>query len=186
MANKIDFGWEGFAEFDQMLTQMVDDFGYKDARRILTRSVRRAMKPVLEQAKINAPVDTGALERLLWLESRKPTNRDRRSKYVDRTDAVIASVTTPPSTKLAKLKFFNQRADKKGRNAALQERGIKHFGIKSDMRAIAQEFGTAKVPAQPYLRPALESNHQTVVDSLGSMLGIELDKYKAPKATRKK
>ena len=180
MANKIDFGWEGFKEFDDLLTQMVNDFGYKDARRILTRSVRRAMKPVLEQAKLFAPVDTGALERLLWLEARKPTNRDKRSKYVDRTDAVIATVTTPPGTKLAKMKHYNYSESFK------KKADITTTGIKSDMRAIAQEFGTAKTPAKPYLRPALERNHQSVVDSLGSMLGIELEKYKAPKPTRKK
>lgn len=186
MANRIDFGWEGFKEFEDTLNEMVNDFGYKDAKRILTRAVRQAMQPVLTDAKMNAPVDTGALQRLLWLEARKPTSKDRRSKYVDRTDAVIASVTTPPGTKLTRMTYFNQREDKKGRNALLEARGIMHLGIKSDMRAIAQEFGTAKVSAQPFLRPALESNRQTVVDSLGGFLGQELEKYRSRKPRVKK
>jgi HK97 gp10 family phage protein len=51
-------------------------------------------------------------------------------------------------------------------------------GIKSDARAIAQEFGTSKISAQPYLRPAMESNAQAVVSRLGEALAQQLNKYR--------
>lgn len=169
---RVTFGWEGFEEFDELLDQITMEFGVKDTRRILTRSVRQAMQPVLWDAKINSPVDTGALQASLQVEARKPTRKDQRSKYVDRQDTVIATVTTASGKKLAKRKFHNVRTGK------MQK------GITSDGRAMAAEFGTAKEAARPFLRPALESNQQTVVNSLGDFLKDELEKYKARKARK--
>ena len=175
MAYRIDFGWEGFQEFEDLLNEMSADFGEKDARKLLTRAVKQAMQPVLFSAKLNAPVDTGQLSASLQVEARKPSNKDKRSKYVDRTDAVIASVTTAPGWKLARMKFHNR---KNLRNH------IKQVGIASDMRAIAMEFGTANVAAKPFLRPALESNASGVLESLGDSLKTELERYKARAAKR--
>jgi len=113
------------------------------------------MKPVLAMAKANAPKDTGALERSLIIEARRPTRRDRRSKYVTETDTVIAAVTTASGKKLAKM------------------------GIESDARAIAQEFGSARNTAHPYLRPALESMAQSTVNTLSGILARRIEQFKA-------
>ena len=118
-------------------------------------AVREAMKPVLAMAKANAPKDTGALERSLIIEARRPTRRDRRSKYVTETDTVIAAVTTASGKKLAKM------------------------GIESDARAIAQEFGSARNTAHPYLRPALESMAQSTVNLLSGILARRIEQFKA-------
>jgi hypothetical protein len=57
---------------------------------------------------------------------------------------------------------------------------IKEFrGFKSDARAVAQEFGTSNVPAQPYLRPALESNAQSTVNRLATILKRRIEQYRA-------
>lgn len=172
MADRTLISFEGFKEFEDLLDEFVEDFGQKDAKRILQRAVKSAMAPVLADAMRRAPVDTGALEASLRLEARKPNNRDRRSKYVDKLDVVISSVTTAPGWKLKKTKFKNQRT------------GKTQVGVHSDMRAIAQEFGTANVPAKPYLRPALEANSAGVVDSLGESLKQEIERYKAKAAKR--
>lgn len=172
MSGRVTFGWEGFEEFDELLDQITMDFGVRDARRILIRAVKDAMKPVLWDAKLAAPVDTGALQASIQLEARKPTNKDKRSKYVDRNDAVISAVTTASGKKLAKMSFQNHHTN------------TKQVGIRSDARAIAQEFGTAKVAAKPFLRPSLESNSVTVVGNLGESLRDELNKYKARKARK--
>lgn len=172
MSERVTFGWEGFEEFDELLDQITMDFGVRDARRILIRAVKQAMAPVLWDAKLAAPVDTGALQASLQLEARKPTNKDKRSKYVDQNDVVISAVTTASGKKLAKKSFHNLKT------------GSKQTGIQSDARAIAQEFGTANIPAKPYLRPSLESNSVTVVGNLGDSLRDELNKYKARKARK--
>jgi len=174
MAVKISFGWEGFKEFEELVDQMVEDFGEKDARKMMRNAMKNAMQPVLIDAKLRAPSDTGALAASLQVEARKPTGKDRRSKYVDKTDAVIASVTTAPGWKLKKTAFFNKKSD------------IKQVGINSDARAVAMEFGTAKVAAKPFLRPALEANKAVVVDSLGDELKTQLERYKARAARRAK
>lgn len=177
MAVKISFGWEGFKEFEELVDQMVEDFGEKDTRKMMRNAMKNAMQPVLVDAKLRAPSDTGALAASLQVEARKPTGKDRRSKYVDKTDAVIASVTTAPGWKLKKTAFFNKKNKKSD---------IKQVGINSDARAVAMEFGTAKVAAKPFLRPALEANKAVVVDSLGDELKTQLERYKARAARRAK
>jgi HK97 gp10 family phage protein len=146
---------EGIGQVDQIFKELAAQIGDKKANsKILVPAVREAMRPVLAMAKSNAPVDTGTLQRTLQTEARRPTKRDRRSKYITQTDTVIAIVTTAPAKKLKKL------------------------GIKSDARAIAQEFGSSRNPAHPYLRPALESQAQSVVNNLSSILARRLNDYK--------
>ena len=42
--------------------------------------------------------------------------------------------------------------------------------VKSDARAFANEFGTAKMPAKPFLRPALETSSAQLLESLATSL----------------
>ena len=152
----IKFKLEGIKDADQVLKDLIDQIGdKKTTSKVLVPAVRQAMKPVLQQAKSNAPKDTGDLSKTLQIEARRPNKRDRRSKYVTQSDTVIALVTTAPGKKLAKLK------------------------IKSDARAIAQEFGTSHNPAQPYMRPALESQAQSVVSNLANILKTRILQYRS-------
>ena len=59
------------------------------------------------------------------------------------------------------------------------KKDVKTIGVASDGRVIANEFGTAKMPARPFLRPALESNSYNVVNSLGDSLAESLRRYRA-------
>jgi HK97 gp10 family phage protein len=146
---------EGMGSVQAVFRELADEIGDKKANsKILIPAVREAMKPVLAKARADAPVDTGGLKRSLQVEARRPNRKDKRSKYIANTDTVISLVTTAPGKKLAKL------------------------GIKSDARAIAQEFGTAKHPAHPYLRVALESQSTSVVNNLAGILARRIDKYK--------
>ena len=146
---------EGVGSVHAVFRELADEIGDKKATsKILIPAVRESMKPVLAKARADAPVDTGGLKRSLQVEARRPNRKDKRSKYIASTDTVISLVTTAPGKKLAKL------------------------GIKSDARAIAQEFGTARNPAHPYLRAALESQSTSVVNNLAGILARRIDKYK--------
>lgn len=169
---KITFSVEGKREFDDLIEEIIDDMGEKDAKKILRKTVYEAMKPVLFDAKMRAPVDTGALQASLRINAGKPTRKQKRSKYISPTDVVIATVTTSTVKQLAKVRFKNR----KNTNSNIQQ-----IGVKSDARAIANEFGTANRGAKPFLRPALESNAQTVVNSLGDSLKSALTKYRSKK-----
>jgi HK97 gp10 family phage protein len=169
MAGNVTFKAEGFKEFAELLKEMQNDFGEKDSKKILGKAVRNSMNTVLSSAKMLVPVDTGALRASLRLEVRKPTRKDKRSKYVKDSDVIIGTVTTAPASVLAKKKFMNAKT------------GKKQVGIESDARAIANEFGTAKMSAHPFMRPALETNAQSVVGTLKDNLKESLSKYRSKK-----
>lgn len=146
---------EGLGDVVKVLKELEAEIGDKALKsKILVPAVREAMRPVLQAAIQNAPKDTGGLARSMRIEARRPNRKDRRSKYVFRNDTVIATVTTAPGKVLAKR------------------------GIKSDARAIAQEFGTAKHAAKPYMRPALEANAQSVVDRLAKIILKRIEKFR--------
>lgn len=181
MATIVKYEFTGFKELQEVFQELANDFGPKDQNKILRSGVRQAMNPVLATAKTLVPVDTGALSASLQLEVRKPTQKDRRSKYITATDTIIGAVTTAPGKKLEKRSFKNAKT------------GKKQIGIASDGRAqfmeygfdhYAREVGTAAVPAQPFMRPALETNSQNVVDSLATHLRTAITKYKAKQAKK--
>jgi len=146
---------EGVGSVQAVFRELADEIGDKKANsKILIPAVREAMKPVLAKAIAEAPEDTGGLKRSLQVEARRPNRKDKRSKYIANTDTVISLVTTASGKKLAKL------------------------GIKSDARAMAQEFGTARNPKHSYLRVALESESQSTVNTLAQILARRIDKYK--------
>lgn len=167
MADVVKIQFEGIQEFNDLLNEIRNDFDEKDSKKILNAAVRLAMKPVLDKAKMLVPVDTGALRASLRLEVRKPTRKDKRSKYVNDSDIVIGTVTTAPGSVLAKKKFINVKTNKK------------QTGIPSDARAIANEFGTATMAGKPYMRPALESSGQESLNSLSISLKTALEKYRS-------
>ena len=167
------------AAFEELAT----DIGDKKARsRILVPAAREAMKPVLTMARMNAPKDTGDLARTMQIEARRPTRKDIRSKYITEKDTVIALVTTKAFPKKLKKEFYEKNAelyktDKAQYNRDLKERK-RQVGVLSDARAIAQEFGTARNGAQPYLRPALESQADQTAKRLGEILARRISKYR--------
>jgi hypothetical protein len=48
-----------------------------------------------------------------------------------------------------------------------------------DARAIAQEFGSAHNGAQPFMRPALETNATAVANKLGEIIGRRVEQFRA-------
>ncbi len=172
---------EGLGEVDKALRQLEADFGQKEsAKRVLVPAVREALRPVLNQAISNAPKDTGGLALSLQIEARRPTSRDRRSKYITQTDTVIGAVTTASSKKLARM------SEGKGLLTArrkLKKMGFENAdaftGVASDARAVAQEFGSARNPAKPYLRPALEAGAQATVNSLAMILTRRINEFRS-------
>lgn len=177
--------WQGFKEFEELFKEIQNDFGEKDSQNILRNSLRQAMKPVLETSRnllqSHGNVDTGQLLKSLQLEARKPTGRDKRSKYVDSNMIAIARVTVAPGSKFEPDKKLTSKTFK---NKKTGEREHMH----SDARAYAIEFGTVrwlKGEGRPFIRPALESNIQAVTGSLVVSLRNALLKYKSKHMNKK-
>lgn len=172
----------GLGDALQAFEAIAQEIGDKKAQsKILIPAAREALKPALVAAQAEAPVDTGGLRLSLRINARRPTRKDRNSKYITGTDTVIAMVTTASGKQLAAMSQGKGliSARKKLGKLAGKETAAKFSGIQSDGRAIAQEFGTAKTPAKPYLRPALENNSQTVVNNLAQILHRRISQYRA-------
>jgi hypothetical protein len=172
---------EGIGEVDKALRQLEADFGQKEsAKRVLVPAVRESLQPVLMQAIANAPKDTGGLALSLQVEARRPTARDRRSKYITQTDTVIGAVTTASAKKLARMSEGKGLLSARRKLKKLGFENAKAFmGIESDARAVAQEFGSARNPATPYLRPALEVNAQSTVSRLALILARRINEFRS-------
>jgi HK97 gp10 family phage protein len=175
---------EGLKDVLAAFEELAADIGDKKARsKILVPAAREAMKPVLTMARMNAPKDTGDLARTMQIEARRPTRKDMRSKYITEKDTVIALVTTKAFPKKLKKEFYEKNADLYKTDKAQYNRDLKErkrqVGVLSDARAIAQEFGTARMKGhQPFLRPALESQADQTAKRLGEILARRISKYR--------
>lgn len=105
---------EGFKELHDVLLEMANDIGYKKtARRVLVPAVKASMQPVLEMSKVLAPYDetnttTPHLRDSLRLNARVPSDRDMRSMYIDRDDAVIGIVSVKTDKRGVSQEFGNE------------------------------------------------------------------------------
>ena len=171
---------EGLKDVLAAFEELAADIGDKKARSsILVPAAREAMQPVLTQAVSNAPMDTGGLRLSLQVEARRPTKRDRRSKYITDNDTVIAAVTTASGKKLKAMSEGKGLATARRKLAKMGVANADKFmGVQGDARAIAQEFGTARNGAKSYLRPAMESQSQQTAKRLGEILGRRINQYR--------
>jgi len=170
--NTTKFAINGLTETLEIFKLLENEIGDKDARsKILIPAVRQVMKPVLAKAKSLVPSDTGMLKQSLTITARRPTRNDKRSIYVSKSDSVIAMVTTKPIPK----KLKKQTAGMKRKDA---KKVYASKGLIYDGRAIANEFGTAKMAAQPFMRTSLESQATIVSASLGEVLRQKIEQYR--------
>lgn len=179
----VKVGITGGEELAQMLVAMQTDFGEKTTKQVLVSAVRDSFAPALSKAKqlaVNGrEYATGELSASLSIEARRPNRRDKQSVYVSPTDAVIAKITTAPKNKLIKIRrgIMKRQAKKEGK--VFDEKKFKNTIHKFDARAVAQEFGTARHQARPFLRPAVESTAQEVIDRLADKIRVAISQYRA-------
>lgn len=112
--------------------------GANEGRKVLTRAARKAFAPVLEAARAAAPVDSGLTRDALTIATQKP--KDGESVV-----NVGLRVGRPKGTRL-----------RKDGKKATSPHWRWHF----------IEGGTSSLPARPFLRPALDTNAESVVGSL--------------------
>lgn len=141
---------QGFDELEQQLLDLAQ--GVRAdlvARQTLAKAAEKAMFPVLYHATSNAPFDEKNTDGI-------------HLKYTLRLDARVP-------TERDKLSEYVNETD-----AAIAVVSAKKSAV-----SLSQEFGNAKTPAHPFLRPALESQAQQVVAILGTELGRIIPEYAA-------
>jgi len=177
------FEVKGLKETLKIFDDLRDEIG--DARKssnILVKTVKEAMKPVLSMAQslTASHSQTGLLHDSLTIVGRRPTNKDKTSRYVNANDAAIAMVTTKPIPRSLKKEGFKQFGHLRGSELKKAKKTFyESAGVFYDARAIASEFGTKNRPAHPYLRVSLESQQQQVSDSVARILQQYIEKFKS-------
>lgn len=179
-----EFKLEGVKETIDAFQQIAIEVGDKRATsKFLVPAMKMALAPVLEAAKQLVARDTGKLHDSLIIYAKRPTAKDKRSKYIGKNDAVIAKVETKPIS-------AREERDFKATKKSLATKGIKVTrkaffegrGRFYDARAIANEFGTANRGAKPFLRPAMEGQAQTVIELLSITLDQKIRQYRSKTA----
>jgi len=147
---EISIKTEGFADLEQALHLLAELHKYDAvARRVMVKAAENAMFPVLYDATQAAPFDENSAGPI-------------HMKYTIRLDGRI------PNSNDRKSQYVNPG-----------DAAIAVVSVKKSAVSLANEFGTKKMAAQPFLRPALESNKDRVIENLRNELGALIDVYMA-------
>lgn len=141
---------EGFDEFEKQLLDLAK--GVRAdlvARQTLAKAAEKAMFPVLYHATSAAPFDDKNTDGI-------------HLKYTLRLDARV------PNDRDKLSEYVNDT-----------DAAIAVVSAKKSSVSLSQEFGNARTPAHPFLRPALESQAEQVVAILGEELGRIIPEYAA-------
>lgn len=150
---------EGLRELDAALAQLPKS----TARSVLRRALKKAAQPVADAADRMVPVKSGGLKASLSVAGR--TRNLTGLKEYGQT-----------------LKAGGSREEAVGAlRSARRAAGGGGSRAEIDVRYTAPhahllEFGTVKMPAHPYLRPAWDGNKQAALESVKTELASEIEK----------
>lgn len=157
---KLTFNLEGFDEFEQQLLEMARDFRSDTiARKTLVPAAKVAMQTVYDSAVSRAPVGD------------KPRD-DKNPFHMRDTMRLDARI---PNAKDRQSEYVNET-----------DAAIAVVSVKKSAVSLAQEFGTSKIPAHPFLRISLQQDARSVLDTLKSELAGRIPDYAARLNRRKK
>ncbi|MFW1676453.1 HK97-gp10 family putative phage morphogenesis protein [Pontibacter sp. JAM-7] len=132
---EIDFKVEGLDEIEKKLIALGAETGFKTLR----NAARKSMQPVLDDAKANAWEDSGDMKASLSIRTRKGKGK---------SNAVTAEVGS-----------FKRTLTEKQSDGSKTKRKIN----RQDAKVAAQEYGVRGRAPEPFLRPALNDNAETVL-----------------------
>ena len=155
---KVTVRVDGLKELDRAL----GDLSKRTAKSVSRRSLVRALEPMAEAARQNAPFRLGDLRESIAVSTRTPQGGDAGK-------AAFAEV----------LRGGGSREEARAALRAAKAGGAfaqAYMGPGRHPQAIMQEFGTAHHPPQPYMRPAFEAEKQATVERVTAGLRTEIDK----------
>lgn len=147
---------EGFEEFGQQLSDMSKMFRADlIARNTLTRAAKEAMVPVFNTAQSLAHYDYN-----------RKTNYDKNGKLKPHMkDTLRLDARTPNEN------------DRESYYVSETDAVIAVVSVKKSAVSLANEYGTADMSSNPFLRPAFESNIDRVLAALKSELSYLIPAY---------
>jgi HK97 gp10 family phage protein len=145
---------KGLKELQAALNQLPREV----QKRPLRAAVSAAAKVIQDEAKRRAPIDTGNLRKAVY------RTRSRSGSGTGQETFLVA-------VKKGKAEYANT-----ARNRRLNRVGKKYQTQGEAYYWRFLEFGTAKMAAKPFLRPAFENKKQMAVDVLKQKLGDAITK----------
>lgn len=157
------FTTTGFPELFAKMDKLADEIGKAKTDAIWRKAMTFAMEPVLQDAKVMVPKDTNQLDQHIFMRVHRPQARDKRSLYYA-GESYMARV------------YVTADRDDTVRKVVLNKRG-KFQTVLTNKKpvAVSQEFGNARVPPHPFLRPALNQNLDKVTSRLGQSVWSAID-----------
>jgi hypothetical protein len=153
----------GFEALFQKMDDIRDEIGKCRTDRIWRNALTYAMEPVLQDAKVFAPKDTGQLADHIYMKVQRPQAMDRASKFYQ-GEQYMARVTSSPIRDDSKLNYV---VNKRGKLQAYWS-GRKPVPV-------SQEYGNSRVPKHEYMHPALNNNLENIQYRLAQSLTAQLD-----------
>jgi HK97 gp10 family phage protein len=141
--------------FKELEDVLVNEFPKATSKNVLKRTGMVAMKPLEARIKELAPERKGVLASSVKTQSVKAKRIKGSSRF--ETQKGVTIVTGPSSAK---------GADSAGGNAAWQE------------------FGTVNMPANPYVRPAADSELPVVLGIVRTELALQIEKVRVRAAKK--
>jgi HK97 gp10 family phage protein len=164
MATNGTFQATGFEDLFKRLDALKEEIGKGKTDKIYRTAMKYAMEIVEQDAKSHAPRVTGQLQDHIYLKVHRPMARDKSGKaYAG--EVYMARVT---SSTLRDDTVYNLILNK--RNKFQTVTSNKH------PVPVSNEFGNARTPAHPFLRPALENNMDKIQSRLGWSLWQQIEK----------
>lgn len=150
-------------------------------KKITRQAVAAGAKIVRDAARSAAPVDKGVLRKGIVMKAVKQTpltaeyivtvSTREMKKYVQKSRAAVVELEGPTRPELVNGKMVRKK---------------KLLALKEDYESYGDlfygrfhEFGTVKMPARPFLRPAIEDNKQAAIDAIARRLKQRIDKVKS-------
>lgn len=153
---------DGFDELFNAMDKLSEEIGQAKTMSIWRKALGYAMEPVLLSAKTRAPTDTGQLKEHIYMKVQRPQARDKASTSYQ-GETIMARVTVSP------------KRGESVENVTIGKSGKERKQYNHRPVALAQEFGTAEMAAQPFMRPALQSNIDVVLERLGKSVWYEIN-----------
>jgi HK97 gp10 family phage protein len=148
---------EGLRELEARLKSLADEIGGKKAAQPVKAALRKAGKIVQKDAQARVRVDTGLLRDNIIVATAK---RQKPGRFA-------VNVTVRAKAK----KYADNR---KNRKAGKVGKTFKNYGALYYARFL--EFGTSKMQAKPFLRPAFEANKGQLAQVIRDELKLAIDK----------
>lgn len=165
MAIQHSFQVEGFEALNAALNDMKQEIGKQKTDRIWREAVRRGAEPILDAVKAAAPTDTGQLKMRIYMKVRRPKQRDKTGKFYAGEEYLARIIASPLRDDSQKHLIVNR----KGR--------LQSVWRNKKPVAISQEYGNARTPAHPFLRPGLRAATNSAVNIVKTFLSIKINEY---------